>query len=147
MPGGKLALLTRVTALWTAGGVAKLGAAVAEHDVDPSAWFFKAHFFQDPVQPGSLGIHMLVELLTLLALDRERERGATPRTAESVAPGAPTQWRYRGQVLPESQRVTLITEITATSETARGRLYVGAGSLFVDGLKIYTAKDLSVDLS
>jgi 3-hydroxymyristoyl/3-hydroxydecanoyl-(acyl carrier protein) dehydratase/malonyl CoA-acyl carrier protein transacylase len=147
LPGGQLALLTRVKALWPDGGQAQLGSAVAEHDVDPAAWFFKAHFFQDPVQPGSLGIHMLVELLTILALAREKN-GGVPRTrAESVAPGAPTVWRYRGQVLPESKLVSVLVELTAVEDTALGRRYRGAGSLFVDGLKIYTARDLSVDLS
>ena len=147
MPGGRLALLTRVSGLWPEGGAAKLGAAVAEHDVDPSAWFFKAHFFQDPVQPGSLGIHMLVELLTVLALDREQSRGGSPQSADSLAPSVPTQWRYRGQVLPESRRVNVTAEITAMIETDSGRRYLGAGSLFVDGLKIYTARDLSIDVA
>ena len=147
LPGGMLALLTRVTALWPEGGKAQLGSAVAEHDVDPSAWFFKAHFFQDPVQPGSLGIHMLVELLTVLALDREKRGGLRRRTAESVAPNAHTVWRYRGQVLPESRMVSVLVEVTGIADTPTGRRYLGAGSLFVDGLKIYTAKDLSVDLS
>ncbi len=147
LPGGMLALLTRVTALWPEGGRAQLGSAVAEHDVDPSAWFFKAHFFQDPVQPGSLGIHMLVELLTVLALDREKRGGRSRKTAESIAPGAHTVWRYRGQVLPESRMVSVLVEVTAVENTPGGRRYLGAGSLFVDGLKIYTAKDLSVDLT
>ncbi|MBX7185779.1 MAG: acyltransferase domain-containing protein [Vicinamibacteria bacterium] len=147
LPGGMLALLTRVKALWPEGGKAQLGSAVAEHDVDPSAWFFKAHFFQDPVQPGSLGIHMLVELLTVMALDREKRAGARWTKAESVAPNAHTVWRYRGQVLPESKVVSVIVEITAVQETPAGRRYLGAGSLFVDGLKIYTARDLSVDLA
>jgi len=146
LPGGRLALLTRVTALWPEGGKAQLGSAVAEHDVDPSAWFFKAHFFQDPVQPGSLGIHMLVELLIVLALDREKRAGARPQVSESVAPNAKTVWRYRGQVLPESKVVSVLVEITSVQDTPAGRRYLGAGSLFVDGLKIYTARDLSVDL-
>ena len=30
--------------------------------VDPSAWFFKAHFYQDPVIPGSLGLESLLQL-------------------------------------------------------------------------------------
>jgi 3-hydroxymyristoyl/3-hydroxydecanoyl-(acyl carrier protein) dehydratase len=118
--------------------------------VDPSAWFFKAHFFQDPVQPGSLGIHMLVELLTVLAVNRENRENRTgvKRTrAESVAPNAPTVWRYRGQVLPESKLVSVLVEISAVKDTPGGRRYLGQGSLFVDGLKIYTARDLSVDLS
>lgn len=147
LPGGMLALVTRVTALWSDGGAKRLGAAVAEHDVDSSAWFFKAHFFQDPVQPGSLGIHMLVEVLTVLALDAERKRGVKRTRSQSIAPSAPTQWRYRGQVLPESRMVTLVVEITAAQDIPTGRRYLGAGSLFVDGLKIYAAKDLSVDLS
>lgn len=147
LPGGMLALLTRVTALWPEGGRAQLGSAVAEHDVDPSAWFFKAHFFQDPVQPGSLGIHMLVELLTVIALDREKRLGARRQTAESIAPNAHTVWRYRGQVLPESRLVSVLVEVTSVQDTPAGRRYLGAGSLFVDGLKIYTAKELSVDLS
>lgn len=146
LPGGKLALLTRVRALWPEGGNAQLGSAVGEHDVDPSAWFFKAHFFQDPVQPGSLGIHMLVELLSVLALDREGRQGVVRTKAESVAPKAPTVWRYRGQVLPESKLVSVLVEITAVQEIEGGRRYLGAGSLFVDGLKIYTARDLSVDV-
>jgi 3-hydroxymyristoyl/3-hydroxydecanoyl-(acyl carrier protein) dehydratase len=136
-----------VKAVWPEGGKAALGSAVAEHDVDPSAWFFKAHFFQDPVQPGSLGIHMLVELLTVMALDREKRAGMRRTKSESVAPNAPTVWRYRGQVLPESKMVSVIVEITAVQETPAGRRYLGAGSLFVDGLKIYTARDLSVDLT
>ncbi len=147
LPTGKLAILTRVKALWPEGGKAALGSAVAEHDVDPSAWFFKAHFFQDPVQPGSLGIHMLVELLTVMALDREKRAGVRRTKSESIAANAPTVWRYRGQVLPESKVVSVIVEITAVEDTPTGRRYLGAGSLFVDGLKIYTARDLSVDLS
>lgn len=56
-------------------------------------------------------------------------------------------WRYRGQVLPENKIVSILVEITAEEDIATGRRYLGAGSLFVDGLKIYTARDLSVDLS
>jgi 3-hydroxymyristoyl/3-hydroxydecanoyl-(acyl carrier protein) dehydratase len=37
--------------------------------VDPAEWFFKAHFFQDPVQPGSLGIEALIQLLQWLMIE------------------------------------------------------------------------------
>ena len=146
LPSGKLAFITRVTALWPEGGSKQFGSAVAEHDVDPAAWFFKAHFFQDPVQPGSLGIHMLIELLTVLALDRENRSGSKRTRAESVAPNAKTVWRYRGQVLPENKLVSMVVEVSRIEDVSGGRRYFGAGSLFVDGLKIYTATDLSVDL-
>ncbi|HVI00955.1 MAG TPA: hypothetical protein VM869_19695, partial [Enhygromyxa sp.] len=55
-----LLMLDRVTAFDPAGGRAGLGFARAEKDVDPDEWFFKAHFFQDPVQPGSLGIEAML---------------------------------------------------------------------------------------
>ena len=34
-----------------------------EKDVLATDWFFKAHFFQDPVQPGSLGLEAMISLL------------------------------------------------------------------------------------
>ncbi|MEO6403441.1 MAG: hypothetical protein ABIP62_15670, partial [Vicinamibacteria bacterium] len=98
-------------------------------------------------QPGSLGIHMLVELLTVLALDAAKRDGVARTRAESIAPNGNTVWRYRGQVLPENKLVSILVEVTEVNDIPGGRRYLGAGSLFVDGLKIYTAKDLSVDLT
>jgi 3-hydroxymyristoyl/3-hydroxydecanoyl-(acyl carrier protein) dehydratase len=40
-----------------------LGWLRAEKDVDPDDWYFKAHFFSDPVQPGSLGVQAMASLL------------------------------------------------------------------------------------
>ena len=46
-----------------AGGAKGLGFIRGSKMVDPQEWFFKAHFYQDPVCPGSLGIESLVQLL------------------------------------------------------------------------------------
>ena len=64
-----LLMLDRVTGIWPAGGPAGLGRYRAETDVDPAAWFFKAHFFQDPVQPGSLGLEAMLQLLQFAMID------------------------------------------------------------------------------
>ena len=56
-------------------GTAGLGVVRGEKDVDVSEWFFKAHFFQDPVQPGSLGIEALLQLLQFYMLDTEMASG------------------------------------------------------------------------
>jgi hypothetical protein len=45
------------------GGAAGLGVVHGEKTVDPAEWFFKAHFFQDPVQPGSLGLEAMLQAL------------------------------------------------------------------------------------
>ncbi len=38
--------------------------------VDPEEWFFKAHFYQDPVCPGSLGLESFLQLLKVVAVKR-----------------------------------------------------------------------------
>src|SRR6185503_6916334 len=63
LPGEMLLMLDRVTGFWPTGGAKGLGRLRSEKDVDPSEWFFKAHFFGDPVQPGSLGLEALIQLL------------------------------------------------------------------------------------
>ena len=57
-------------AIEPAGGDKGLGFVHGEKDVDPSEWFFKAHFFQDPVQPGSIGIESLLQLLQRLLVEK-----------------------------------------------------------------------------
>ncbi|HBM96867.1 TPA: hypothetical protein DD394_05060, partial [bacterium UBP9_UBA11836] len=55
MPGKALLMLDEY-AWYPQGGHHGLGAIVGKKKIDPQEWFFKAHFFQDPVMPGSLGL-------------------------------------------------------------------------------------------
>ncbi len=142
---GRLRMLDRITGFWPTAGAAGLGAARAEHDVRAGAWFFRAHFFQDPVQPGSLGIESLIQLTrwTLVALGLA-DGLAKPRFAP-VAPGERMTWRYRGQVLPTNTSVTTAVEVTRV-ETGMGgeALLVCDGSLWVDAMHIYDVHGISV---
>ncbi|SDP98814.1 FabA-like domain-containing protein [Lentzea jiangxiensis] len=63
IPKSMLTMIDRVTGYWPEGGARRLGRLRSEKDVDPDEWFFKAHFFQDPVQPGSLGVEAMIQLL------------------------------------------------------------------------------------
>jgi 3-hydroxymyristoyl/3-hydroxydecanoyl-(acyl carrier protein) dehydratase len=49
------------------GGLDGLGFVRGSKSVDPREWFFKAHFYQDPVCPGSLGIESFIQLLKYMA--------------------------------------------------------------------------------
>ncbi len=74
------------------------GSIVGTKRVDPSEWFFAAHFFQDPVCPGSLGLESFQQLLKVVAA---RRWGVDPGTRfESVGLGDLHRWTYRGQILP-----------------------------------------------
>jgi len=52
------------------GGSHALGFIRGIKAIDPDEWFFKAHFHQDPVCPGSLGIESFLQLIKFAALKR-----------------------------------------------------------------------------
>ena len=63
-------------------------------------WFFRAHFYQDPVQPGSLGIEALLQALQALAIEQGLGSGLVAPRFETQATGVAMKWKYRGQVVP-----------------------------------------------
>jgi 3-hydroxymyristoyl/3-hydroxydecanoyl-(acyl carrier protein) dehydratase len=115
------------------GGRAGLGLIQGRIAVDPSFWFFKAHFFQDPVWPGSLGLESFLQLLKYVAWKKFGEPG--PAGWQTVALNRKHDWTYRGQVVPTDQVVTVVLEITA--EDRANRTLTAAGFLTVDGRIIY----------
>jgi acyl transferase domain-containing protein/3-hydroxymyristoyl/3-hydroxydecanoyl-(acyl carrier protein) dehydratase/1-acyl-sn-glycerol-3-phosphate acyltransferase len=144
LPSPMLCMLDRITAWVSGGGKKGLGYARGEKDVDPGEWFFKAHFFQDPVQPGSLGIEALVQLLQFAMIERGMGEGVPGACFEPVAVDRPSTWKYRGQVVPANRRITTEIDIVEVGEDARGRFAVAEGSLWVDGKRIYHASRLAM---
>jgi acyl transferase domain-containing protein/3-hydroxymyristoyl/3-hydroxydecanoyl-(acyl carrier protein) dehydratase len=139
-----LRLFDDITGLWPEGGAAGKGSARARHRIDPGAWYFKAHFLRDPVQPGSLGLQALLDLLEHVAIQgRGESRPPGARGVEAPALGEPFSWKYRGQILPESRESTSCIDVTRVDAEARTSLVVGEGSLWVDGTRIYEASGLS----
>jgi 3-hydroxymyristoyl/3-hydroxydecanoyl-(acyl carrier protein) dehydratase len=135
-------MVDEVEALVEGSGPHRLGVVRGSTVVDPSAWFFKAHFLGDPVWPGSLGLESLLQLLKLAARSRW---GASPGSVfESPAAGRGHRWNYRGQIIPTNRRVTVQAEITVCDD--RERLLVADGYLEVDGRVIYQMNDFSIRL-
>ena len=127
-------------------GQAGLGIVRGEKDVDVSEWFFKAHFFQDPVQPGSLGIEALLQLLQFYMLDSDMTAGLINPRFEPIRTNAPMSWKYRGQVTPKNALITSTMEITEVGRDEDGPFVVGTGSLWCDGLRIYEVVDMGMRL-
>jgi 3-hydroxymyristoyl/3-hydroxydecanoyl-(acyl carrier protein) dehydratase len=140
----RLLMIDRVTACDPAGGKQGLGFARGEKDVDAGEWFFKAHFFQDPVQPGSLGLEAMLQAVSALAIDLGLGEGLVAPRFEAQASGVTMSWKYRGQVIPESRVVVVDVELTEVRRQVGSVLALAAGSLWVDGKRIYEAKDLAV---
>jgi acyl transferase domain-containing protein/3-hydroxymyristoyl/3-hydroxydecanoyl-(acyl carrier protein) dehydratase len=143
---GSLLMLDRLTGWWPERGSAKLGVARAEASVDPGAWMFKAHFFGDPVQPGSLGIEALIQLLQAAMLCSNLQQGMIRPRFETLASGETVTWRYRGQVVPSNGTVTTTVELTGVQRDEGGVTATAMGTLFVDGKKIYHLARFAVRL-
>ncbi|SBS75542.1 Beta-ketoacyl-acyl-carrier-protein synthase I., 3-hydroxydecanoyl-(Acyl-carrier-protein) dehydratase [uncultured Mycobacterium sp.] len=138
---GRLQVLDRVN-FWPGGGEAGLGRLVAEYDVTPEAWFFKAHFFQDPVQPGSLGLEAMQQAARAAAKLSGLADGGT--AFEPVALDQTFSWKFRGQVTPTNKRTRSEIEILSTERDERGVLIVFDGRFWVDDLCIYETRGMGV---
>ena len=109
---------------------------------DPDEWFFKAHFYQDPVTPGSLGLESFLQLVKYAAVQRWGWQEGD--TLAAVALERRQRWLYRGQVVPTNTQVTVVAWITAVDEGER--ILTAAGFLSVDGRPIYQMNDFTVQL-
>ncbi len=152
LPHGRLQMVDHMDWFDARAGSAGLGLARGVQDVDPRAWYFRAHFFQDPVQPGSLGFNALLELLALGALAKAGRDGAGGQwhvTAPCPDPEQSLRWRCRGQVTPLSQRVATMIDITAIDpvEAGNGQRITANGLLACDGIALYTAEGLSIRMN
>ena len=141
---GRLRVLDHVDGVWPGAGAAGLGQLRAVKDIDGSEWFFKAHFFQDPVQPGSLGLEAMIQALQFHMLHTGMDAGIDDARFEPIALERPHRWKYRGQVLPHHRQVHTTLEITETGRDARGVYALADASLWADGQRIYELKGLGM---
>ena len=167
-PDEQLGMIDRVTAFVPDGGPAGLGFLEGTKQVRPEEWFFKAHFYQDPVMPGSLGLEAALQLVKLAAVRRWRchtpvadaGRLATPVADAGRLASEPSRvsggsvafacglgkhrWLYRGQVIPSNRQIVTQVVITAVDEALQE--LTADGLLSVDGLVIYRMNDFRVRL-
>jgi 3-hydroxymyristoyl/3-hydroxydecanoyl-(acyl carrier protein) dehydratase len=136
-PNEMLRMIDEIDCWQPEGGPRGHGFIRGSKNVDAGEWFFQAHFHQDPVWPGSLGLEAFLQLLQVAAFKKwgESSDWASP------ALGSEHRWTYRGQVLPTDRRVTVQAEITRIDETAHALL--ADGWLLVDGRVIYQMKDFA----
>ena len=95
--------------------------------LSPDDWYFKAHFFQDPVQPGSLGIQAFYDAIGLWA-------------KKPVTPIGTCTWKYRGQTLPHHS----VLDVSVTTKDVTDERIIFSGKLWVDGTCIYDLEQASV---
>jgi 3-hydroxymyristoyl/3-hydroxydecanoyl-(acyl carrier protein) dehydratase len=143
MPAKALRMIDRIEIYVRTGGPQGLGFIRGVKQVRPDEWFFKAHFYQDPVWPGSLGIESFLQLVKFVAIDRWEHLVDSHRF--ELITGEPHNWIYRGQVIPENKTVEVEAVITKIINTPVPTLYAN-GFLKVDGLYIYQMENFGFRL-
>jgi 3-hydroxymyristoyl/3-hydroxydecanoyl-(acyl carrier protein) dehydratase len=143
MPSNALRMVDRIDLYVPDGGPHKLGYIHGIKDVNPDEWFFKAHFYQDPVCPGSLGIESFLQLLKFAALEKFKDLIPT-HTFEMIL-DASFKWTYRGQILQTNKTIEIEAYIKEIQDSPEPAL-IADGFLKVDGLYIYKMENFGIRL-
>ena len=146
MPADMMRMVDDISLYIPDGGPNGLGFIEGKAKVKEEAWFFKAHFYEDPVWPGSLGLESFMQLLKVFAWERWQDELEIGQFAfESMALNQRHEWVYRGQILPTDEMVTIqavITEVDDQTKTLKAE-----GFLTVDGRIIYQMKDFALRIT
>ncbi len=143
MPAKALLMIDEIEAYLPHGGPYGLGFIRGIKHVDPDEWFFKSHFYQDPVCPGSLGIESFIQLLKFAALDRWNR--TTNQSRFEMVTKMEHQWTYRGQIVPENKMVEVEAIITEITDDPNPTL-IANGFLKVDGRYIYEMENYGIKM-
>ena len=143
LAGGQLNFVDTVSIV-EGGGKASLAYIYGERTIDASDWFFRYHFHQDPVMPGSLGVEAIIELLQTYALHNDLGQQFTNPRFE--APLTNVIWKYRGQITPLNKQMNLDVHITDIIKSDNEVRLVGDANLSKDGLRIYEVKDIVLSI-
>ena len=143
LAGGQMNFVDTVSIV-EGGGEAGIAYIYGERTVDPTDWFFRYHFHQDPVMPGSLGVEAIVELLQIYAMNKDL--GAGFNNPRFIAPLTEVIWKYRGQITPVNKQMSLDVHITDIIREDNEVRLIGDANLSKDGLRIYQVKDIVLSI-
>ncbi|QTA79536.1 Putative multi-domain beta-ketoacyl polyketide synthase [Desulfonema limicola] len=143
MPAKALRMIDYIELSIPDGGPSGLGFIRGIKNIDINEWFFHAHFYQDPVCPGSLGIESFIQLIKYAALQHWPQLAQTHRF--ELETENEHNWIYRGQITQKNKQVQVEAVITQIKEHPVP-LIRADGYLKVDGLFIYQMKNFGLKL-
>ncbi|MCU0482004.1 MAG: 3-hydroxyacyl-[acyl-carrier-protein] dehydratase FabA, partial [Anaerolineae bacterium] len=146
LPDDKLIFLDRVDIV-ADGGKDGMGYVHGYKQIDPSTWFYRCHFYQDPVMPGSLGVEAILQALQVFAM-------TTGLADEFVSPrfdhldDHQFVWKYRGQVVPKNEFLHLEIHINGIERADdNGIILRGTANLWRENMRIYEVRGVSLKIS
>ncbi|NMC01618.1 MAG: hypothetical protein GYA30_04510, partial [Chloroflexi bacterium] len=141
---GQLDLLERV-GIVADGGHHGQGYVYAEAIVDSKAWFFKNHFYQDPVMPGSLGVQAIQQALQAYAIHEGLGAGLHNPIFTQI-PEHQVSWKYRGQIQPGDGALALEAHVREVRERPGEVTLVSDASLWKADRRIYEVHGVGIGI-
>ncbi len=127
------------------GGKYQQGYIYARKEVKLTDWYFKCHFYQDPVMPGSLGVEAMLQAMQVYALHLDLGKHfKNPCFIQLL--DHKTIWKYRGQIPPEYPEIYLEIHISKIDIQLEKITIIGDTSLWKPKMRIYEVKDLAICL-
>jgi 3-hydroxyacyl-[acyl-carrier protein] dehydratase/trans-2-decenoyl-[acyl-carrier protein] isomerase len=121
IPAPPFLMVDRVTSIHRAES---RGRIVAERDVSQGDWFFECHFKGDPLQPGSLGVEAVMQLVGLYC--------AAVGARGSIRALGCKEVELTGEVRPTDRVVRYEVDIRRFMQLGESAIAVGNGRMFVD---------------
>lgn len=136
------ARLPAIDRLWfsSQGGKYSNGVVYFTQELSPADWFYTAHFYQDPVMPGSLGVETISRGLMAAAPNL----GVPSDLLWRIKPDTSMAWKYRGQITPDVPRIRIEIHLKSITRTPSGWELCADGHLWKDNLRIYQVENLSL---
>ena len=125
------------------GGRSGQGVVIGQKSLKGNEWFFKNHFYQDPVMPGSLGIEAIAQGLWAIAADKTRGSWSD-YTLVDFACEEPVRWKYRGQVTPENRNMYFEVHIKERSKSVSFVELKADADFWVGDVRIYSVENISM---
>jgi PfaB family protein len=129
------------------GGRNQQGYIYARKEVKPTDWYFKCHFHQDPVMPGSLGVEAILQAMQVYALQLDLGKHLkSPRFEQLIE--HEIVWKYRGQIPQPDVKTEMYLEVHLSKvEIGKDKVtLIGDASFWKPNLRIYEAKNVAVCL-
>ncbi len=144
-PTGKMRILDHYAVMRDGGKYGK-GYVFAKHRIDPTEWYYRCHFYQDAVMPGSLGVEAILQSMQVYATASGLLEGLrAPRFA--LPCNQPLSWRYRGQVLPAPGEMSIEAHITDVLRLPHETVLLAEASLWCNHTRIYEIKSAAISIT
>jgi 3-hydroxymyristoyl/3-hydroxydecanoyl-(acyl carrier protein) dehydratase len=143
LPLNGIPALPSIEHAWLArrGGDHQEGYLYLTQSIPENSWFYSAHFYQDPVMPGSLGVETMAAALGAAA----PQWGIPGNLGSKMAPNTQLAWKYRGQITPDIRKITVDLHIKSIINKGPTWEITADGQLWKGSKRIYLVENLCLE--